>query len=600
MRILGLLFLVAGLFGNGGLGVVAPALTLRPVNADALSLAAPQAMETRRVNVPYEVPFSEAAIFWFGRVTPSDNAADVRVIYRQDELYVRVAVFDRRLWYDKSPSREDMTAWDAVSLFLDTAGNSGDAPGASAFRFEAQLVWFESRTNYDLAFTGDGLAWTAADLQFNTSSGWRGNAPNNDVDDRGWVVAYTIPWQSLGLSGPPAEGTTWGLAVAVHDRDDAAGTPIADQRWPEAADPDRPATWGELVFGLPEYQPPPCLPGGTTTIRHGVGGAVVIDADVGGSSTCGSLAGPDFFPTWGDLNYAGKTLVNIQNLGDVCDWPCFSRYYVTFPLEAVPAGKTITSATLTLFHNGNAGAGADPGPQPSLIQAYAVHEDWDEAAITWNNSPLATQNLGGTWVYPVESAPPWPGIAYDWDVSLAAAEAYAAGQPLRLALYEADSAIHSGKYFFSSDVSGSAARPLLTVTWGESLAAPRKAATPHSGEYGDPIDYAVTFFGTGESLTLTDTLPSGLSAPSEVRAEGTGVVPEYDPTCHCLRWASAPLQGQEVTLRYRAQIETAVPQALVNTAEVYQPGRAVHTTTATVLANPHRVFLPLVISSSGQ
>ncbi len=39
-------------------------------------------------------------------------------------------------------------------------------------------------------------------------------------------------------------------------------------------------------------------------------------------------------------------------------------------------------------------------------------------------------------------------------MSGAAAEAYVAGQPLRLALYSPDSAFHSGKYFFSSDIGG--------------------------------------------------------------------------------------------------------------------------------------------------
>jgi hypothetical protein len=594
LRLLGLLLLISGLLRNDLAGRL-PVLPLRPQNSEGFSETAPQAVATRRVNVPYEVSFSEAAIFWFGRVTPTENAADVRVIYREEELYVRVGVFDRRLWYDKTPSPEDLTAWDATSLYLDTDGPVGEAPDAGSYRFEAQLVWWEPRDGYDAAYVGDGLDWAPAAVPFTTSSGWRGNAPNDDVDDRGWVMAYTIPWQSLGLSGPPAEGTEWGLAVAVHDRDEVVvDTPIADQVWPETMDPDRPATWGELAFGLPSYEPLPSVPGGTTTVRHGVDSAVVVDADVGGSSTCGSLAWPDFFSTWGDLNYAGKTLVNIQNLADICDWPCYSRYYVTFPLDTVPAGKVITSATLTLYHNGNAGAGEDPGPQPSLIQAFSIDEGWDEAEITWNNSPLAVQNLGGTWVYPVEEAPPWPGIPYDWDVSLAAAEAYAAGEPLRLALYEADWAIHSGKYFFSSDISGAEARPMLRVTWGEPLAAPQKAAVPQSGADGDPIAYRVSFYGTGQSLALTDTLSSEVSPPREIQAEGTEVIPEYDPGCHCLVWEGAPPQGHYVRLLYRVLIETPVPEVLVNMVELSEFGRAVHTATALVLANPHRVFLPKI------
>jgi len=47
-----------------------------------------QAQATRRVNAPRfegDVPSSEMAVFWFGRVGPTDNYADVRVGY-DDQL----------------------------------------------------------------------------------------------------------------------------------------------------------------------------------------------------------------------------------------------------------------------------------------------------------------------------------------------------------------------------------------------------------------------------------------------------------------------------------------------------------------------------------
>ena len=54
-------------------------------------------------------------------------------------------------------------------------------------------------------------------------------APNENYDARAWVVEYIIPFESLGLSGPPPEGTEWRLGLEVHDRDDFAGTPIPDK-----------------------------------------------------------------------------------------------------------------------------------------------------------------------------------------------------------------------------------------------------------------------------------------------------------------------------------------------------------------------------------
>ncbi len=42
----------------------------------------------RRVNVPYvngNIPMALAGVFWLGRVTPSDNYADVRMAYNDTE-----------------------------------------------------------------------------------------------------------------------------------------------------------------------------------------------------------------------------------------------------------------------------------------------------------------------------------------------------------------------------------------------------------------------------------------------------------------------------------------------------------------------------------
>ena len=434
-----------------------------------------QPVGSRRVNAPHfdgDVHYSETAILWFGQVTPIENYADVRVGYNDSLLFVNVAVFDRRLWYDTGPTPGDLTSWDAVSLYLNLDGNVGEVPDANAYRFDAQLVWWEPRDAYQAAYQGNGFTWISATVPFTTTSGWRGDtSPNNDHDDRGWWLTYPITFNSLGLSGPPPEGTVWGLALMLHDRDDDVGTPIDDKAWPEAMDPFRPVTWGQLAFGMPAYVPPPTTSAETITIRHGLGGATVIDVDVGGGSDCGQSAWPDFFSTWGALNYASKDFANIQNQGDVADWPCFSKFYVTFPLDSIPVGRVVISATLTLHLWGGAGEGWDPEPQPSLIQVLVVQEGWDESTITWNNAPLALENMSATWVEPVESYPGRPGIPYHWDVSRAIAQAHGSGAPARLVLYESDWAYQSGKYFDTSDVDdwGQVGRPTLTVKWGNPL-----------------------------------------------------------------------------------------------------------------------------------
>ena len=176
-----------------------PTPTLTPVSVQHL----------RRVNAPYfagPVIYEQAAIFWFGKVNQTSNYADVRVGYDDSELYVSMDIFDRRLWYNPNPSTGSLTAWDASSLYLDLDGNVGSGPSANAYRFDAQLNWWEPREGYQAAYRGNGAGWLSATIPVSTTAGWRGDAPNDNVDDRGWTVEYDIPFSSLGLSGPPTAG----------------------------------------------------------------------------------------------------------------------------------------------------------------------------------------------------------------------------------------------------------------------------------------------------------------------------------------------------------------------------------------------------------
>lgn len=426
---------------------------------------------SRRVNVPYSsnasaLPLSLRAIFWFGQVTAANNYADGRIAYTDTGLQLQLNIFDQWLYYDTNPITSELANWDAVTVLLEQSKSGGYLPAESSYKFLAQLSGSgANRANYQAAFSGSSAGWLPATIPFYTITGGRGEGINDGSAARGWWINFEIPFTSLGLSGAPDVGIEWRLAILVHDRDDVTGSPIPIQSWPERADGNSLATWGIIHFGTPTYSHPPASSFSMETIRFEPNGPDVKDAHVGGHSNCGESYNPNFFDGWGDANYAGYDQVNVQNQADVADWPCFSKFYLTFPLDSIPRGKVIVSAHLRLHLFGN----SEPSQALiSRIQALTVAENWNEADITWNNAPLALENISTTRVEPVLEFTGWPGVPYEWDVSRAVAQAYNSVQPLRLVLYSADGPMHSGKYFSSSDTGNwnQEARPTLEVSFG--------------------------------------------------------------------------------------------------------------------------------------
>ncbi len=434
----------------------------------------------RRINAPHfpgdTIPPEQTSIFWFGSLSPTSNYVDVRAAYSDQVFYLYVAIFDRRLWYDATPPVSDLTAWDAVTLYLDLDGNVGNAPDTDSYRVTASLADPNlPRGDYERVSRGAGGTWGDATLSgLITYPGWRGQHLNDDTDDRGWAMTLRIPYSALGLSGPPVEGTIWGMGLAVHDRDDASGTAIPDQIWPETLNTNRPDTWGQFRFGLYTYTPPALDPAGSLKIREEPDNGIIVPDAAMGSTIGGPLCPGDpnyIWSTWPNRNFGAERQFIIQNQFNIDDWPCFAKYYVTFPLDSLPQGKVILSATLTLYQWGNNGP-PDQAPD-SYIHVLTVPEAWDESTITWNNAPLPGENIDQIWVPVVDCKDSngnmqWPCFPRVWDVTGAAAQAYADGEPLRLALYSSDSGMHSGKQFTTSETGdwNVAGRPALDIVWG--------------------------------------------------------------------------------------------------------------------------------------
>jgi len=432
----------------------------------------------RRVNIPHftgSIPWAETAIFWFGenkQGIPSKNYADVRTAYTDYGLEVRITVIDYYVWYDPTAT-QDMTQYDAVAIYLDTNQDGAATPQTDDYFFlygtqPSNDYEHQARgtgTNWDESWSGDWLSWG--------SPSWSDGGPNNNGGniDYGWTAGYVIPWDTLGLPGPPAEGTLWGLGVQLYDRDDQppAGY-VAPEFWPETFDAHNPGTWGELHFGYANYQAPSIEATGSTMIRAASPvDNTVEDAWMGGGGLCasGHEGGTEINHGNDESLFTGSEVAETH-------FPCYNKSYLRFALDAIPPDKVIISATLTLHHWGNADFSQ---AQPSWVHLFTVTDPWDEMTIHWNNAPLAQENVSATWINPLTYNPDWPGIPYYWDATQAVAEAYAENRPANLAIYSSDSEQHSSKYLTASESGinddpsywnwNAEGRPTLRVFWGD-------------------------------------------------------------------------------------------------------------------------------------
>ncbi len=502
--------------------------------APETAVAQPSATATRRINVPFttavepNIPAAERAILWFGEVGPTTKSyADVRIIYNEEKLHVVFHIIDRYLYYDPTPTAIEMPDWDAATLYLDLDGNSGSAPSSNAYRFIGQLDALnanqqDQRPDYDFAYVGNGASWVESSLNFETAVGTQTTTGlNNQNDDAGWNITFRIPWSSLGLSGPPAEGTMWGLGLTMHDED---GTAHEDRDWPEGLSSTASSTWGEMRFGLPSYTPPSGVAGSSSlTLRDGENGVSVPDGHVGGSTNCGGY--PPLWNTWGSANYAGDFQINVQNQWNLGDWGCFSKYYITFPLDSLPAGQAIIDASLSMYHFGNS---LPSEAQPSLIQIFTVDTDWNENTLVWNNAPLAMENVARSWVNPIPAG--GAGQFISWDLSGAVAEAYANGQPLRLAIYSADSARHSGKYFSASETFDPSRRPTLQINYGSAYGFTASSTPLQTAVPGGFAQFDVALTPTGGFNTAVTFQASSVPSGVSVNVPAGGVVPPGSKT----------------------------------------------------------------------
>ena len=95
-----------------------------------------------------------------------------------------------------------------------------------------------------------------------------------------------------------------------------------------------------------------------------------------------------------------------------------------------------------------------------------------------------------------------------------------------------------------------------------------------------------------DTVTLTDTVPNGLIYVSGTLTSTTGVVSEA--AAPSLYWSGVLSPTPVVTVTYAATVDTGEAEVIINNAVIASSGFQPVTRTATILANPHRLYLPVV------
>jgi len=99
--------------------------------------------------------------------------------------------------------------------------------------------------------------------------------------------------------------------------------------------------------------------------------------------------------------------------------------------------------------------------------------------------------------------------------------------------------------------------------------------------------------GSGQALTLTDNLPTQVSAPGSIQVTG-GPAAGYDAPAHRLTWKGSPAPGQPVTITFPVTVQVGGHLTVFNTAVLTDTTGNVSTDTALFIVNAYQAWLPLV------
>jgi hypothetical protein len=106
------------------------------------------------------------------------------------------------------------------------------------------------------------------------------------------------------------------------------------------------------------------------------------------------------------------------------------------------------------------------------------------------------------------------------------------------------------------------------------------------------VTFTISLLGSGNAMTLTHDLPASLSAPLTPPNSTSGVA-SYDAASRRVTWRGTLSAGTPATLIYPVSVLTAARQAIHNTAILTDAVTGPTSSTAILIANGFRVYLPL-------
>ena len=137
---------------------------------------------------------------------------------------------------------------DDVEVFLETDNARASVRTPQTF----QMAVSAANGSYFSVGTGSKVPKAKAIFSYKYAARVDGTLNDNSDTDTGYTVELAIPWQEMGLTGPPKEGATWGFNVISRDRDTTA-KPSArffslSPDVQTAADVQDPSKWGHITF----------------------------------------------------------------------------------------------------------------------------------------------------------------------------------------------------------------------------------------------------------------------------------------------------------------------------------------------------------------